>query len=254
MTGWRGRIGVIQPSDGVLDAEFWRLAPPGVSVLLTRSRASVDFGLHLSASERQQLMAESPDLEACARTFRWINAACVAYACTSASFSRGPGYDAEIIGRIREAARCPAATTTTTGAVTALRALGIRRLAVAAPYRDDSCARLRRFFEGAGFEIVNLANLGLDTLEIGAVPPEEVYALGHRVMVPEADGLFIACTNFRGVEVIEPLEHDFGKPVVSANQATIWHALQVAGIAAQLEGVGRLYRLPRSAAAELQPV
>ncbi len=245
MTEWSGRIGVIYPSDGVLDAEFWRCVPAGVSVHVTRTLAPINLRPDLSSVQQHVITAESTDIDEAARTFSLIGSGCVAYACTAASFIRGVGYDTEIIERIEGASGGPA-TTTTTAAVVALRELGVRRLAVAAPYEGGVCERLRRFFEDSGFEVVSLTNLDLSGMDIGAVPSEKVYALGNNAATPEADGLFISCTGFQTIEILDPLEQHIGKPVVSANQATMWHALRIAGIDAQLDGLGSLYRLPMS--------
>ena len=76
-----------------------------------------------------------------------------------------------------------------------------------------------------------------------AVPSEQVWELGKRAAAHEVDALFIACTALRTVEVLDSLEQDLGIPVVSAIQATMWHALRIAGIEARLEGLGRLYRI-----------
>ena len=237
-----GRIGVIYPSDGAVDKEFWRFAPPGVTVHLTRSITSLHLDQSLSFSRHMEMMAESDDLEQAARTFGPIEADCVAYACTAASFCKGVGYDKKIIERIRDASGIPA-TTTSTAAVAAMRELGLRKLAVATPYEDEPSERLRSFLEGSGFEVVALKNLGLSDKDIWAVTGDQVNELGKRTDTPEADGLFISCTALPTSDFLDDLERDLGKPVVSANQATMWHSLRVAGIDAHLEGLGRLYRL-----------
>ena len=251
MTGPGGGIGVIYPPDGVLDGEFWRCVPPGVSVHVTRTHDRLDFSsglvqLHLN-------MVESTAIDDAARTFSLIEPGCVTYACTAASFSRGVGYDTEIIKRI-EAASGSRASTSSTAVVAALRELGVRRLAVAAPYPDEVCDRLRTFLEDSGFEIVKLTNLGLAGMEIGAVPIEQVHELGVQADTPDAEGLFISCTSLRTVDILDALEKQLGKPVVSSNQATMWHALRIAGIEAKVEGVGRLLRLKMSSAAWMESV
>ena len=147
MVGYMGRIGVVYPSDGVLDWEFWRCVPDGVSVHVTRSLSSADLDPGLGPAQKHVVMAESTDIEDAARTFSLIGADCVPYACTAASFTRGVGYDAEIIKRIEVASGSPA-TTTSTSAVAALRELGVRKVAVAAPYEDQVCERLHGFLEG----------------------------------------------------------------------------------------------------------
>ena len=59
---------------------------------------------------------------------------------------------------------------------------------------------------------------------------------------PGADGIFISCGNLRTFEAIEPLEKEFGIPVVTSNQAGLWQALRVAQIDDQLANLGRLLR------------
>ena len=241
MNDQNGRIGVIYPSDGVLDHEFWRCVPPGVSVHVTRVLSSAAMDPSLKESARHTMMAESTDLDDAARTFSLIGASAVAYACTAASFTRGVGHDRDIIDRIGSGSGNPA-TTTSTAAVAALQALGVRKLAVAAPYEDEVCERLRRFMSDSGFDIVSLKNLGLSGMDIGKVSDDGVHALGVEAMSDDADGLFISCTGLRTIEVVEALENDLGRPVVSANQATMWHALRIGGIDAKLDGLGQLYR------------
>ena len=242
MAGYIGRIGVVYPSDGVLDWEFWRCVPDGVSVHVTRSLSSANLDPSLSPAQKHVVMAESTDIEDAARTFSLIGADCVAYACTAASFTRGVGYDAEIIKRIEVASGSPA-TTTSTSAVAALQELGARKVAVAAPYEDEVCERLQKFLEESGFEVVGLKNLGLEGMDIGCVPLDEVCALARQADTPEADCLFISCTALRTIEVLDHLEQELGKPVVSANQAMMWHTLRIADIPTRLEGLGSLYRL-----------
>ena len=242
MSEKNSRIGVIYPSDGVLDFEFWRCVPPGVSVHVTRVPSSAGMAASLAQSARHTMMAESTDLDEAAKTFSLINAGSVAYACTAASFTRGVGYDTEIISRVEAGSGAPA-TTTSTAAVAALRALGVKKLAVAAPYEDEVCERLRRFMSDSGFDVVSLKNLGLRGMDIGEVSNEGVHALGVGAMVREADALFLSCTGLRTIEVLEALENDLGRPVVSANQATMWHSLRIGGIDATLDGLGQLYHL-----------
>ncbi len=57
--------------------------------------------------------------------------------------------------------------------------------------------------------------------EIGNFRTEELYQHARNIFTPDADGLFIACTGLRTAEIIEPLEEEFGVPVVTANQATM---------------------------------
>src|ERR1700756_386417 len=50
-----------------------------------------------------------------------------------------------------------------------------------------------------------------------------------------------AAANWSTFSVIERLERDLGKPVLTTNQVSLWHALKILG-AAPLSGLGALLR------------
>jgi len=237
MEVWRARIGILFPADGANDDDFWRLVPAGVTIHVARTQPLVD-DFSLAAYER--LAGE--DIEGQAALLGMIRPSSVAYACTSGSFIRGIEYDRDISGRIQRASRAPA-TTTSSAVVGALRALGVRRVAVATPYRDAVNDRLTAFLAASGLSVENTAGLGLDDWTINFVSQSDVYHLARRANAENAEALFIACTNLRALDVIEPLEKDLAKPVITANQATIWEALRLAGIRERPLGFGTLFKL-----------
>jgi arylmalonate decarboxylase len=66
--------------------------------------------------------------------------------------------------------------------------------------------------------------------------------LVRAVNTPDAEGVFISCTNFATLPKIDALEKEIGKPVVTANQATFWAALRKMGLKDRMSGSGRLFR------------
>ena len=64
--------------------------------------------------------------------------------------------------------------------------------------------------------------------------------MGKSVNSEEADTIFISCTDFRTFEIIDPLERDLGKPVISSNQASLWMALKLLNIHME-EKLGSLF-------------
>jgi maleate isomerase len=50
----------------------------------------------------------------------------------------------------------------------------------------------------------------------------------------------MTCLNTRSHTVIDRLEQALGKPVITSTQATLWHALRLAGIEDRIAGYGRL--------------
>ena len=60
------------------------------------------------------------------------------------------------------------------------------------------------------------------------------------VVRPEADAIFVTCTQLPTLPMIARLEAEFGKPVVTSNQATVWRCLRHIGFTAPIRGYGRL--------------
>ena len=89
------------------------------------------------------------------------------------------------------------------------------------------------------------SHMGRVGREFGTVPASEAYRLACRADGPGADGVFIACTALPTLPIIEHLEEDLAKPVITANQATMWAALRLSGVATtSMGGRGSLYRRP----------
>ncbi|MCY3957435.1 MAG: aspartate/glutamate racemase family protein [Chloroflexi bacterium] len=163
----------------------------------------------------------------------------VAYGCTSASYVLGPEGDAAIIDEMQAASGLPA-TTTSSAVVEALRVLGVRSLAVLSPHIDDLNDRLQAYLEAAGFTVAAMVGLNL-RCDIEDVEPGETREIVEsQVDRPDADAVFISCTGMRTAGVIDHIEVSLGKPVVTANQATLWHLGQLAGISTATPGRGRL--------------
>ena len=155
---------------------------------------------------------------------------------------KGPGWDHEIANRIEKVSGVKA-TTTSTASVEGLMALGIQKVAVAASYPDDINQKLRGFLTGNGFAVTSMRGLGMKySWDEGNVSSSLVFQHAKSADTPEADGLFIPDTAFPTIGILEKLEEDLGKPVVSANQATMWKALAMAGVRQSMAGLGTLMR------------
>ena len=72
---------------------------------------------------------------------------------------------------------------------------------------------------------------------------EPLYAQIRAACAAEADGILIAGTGFRCVAILETLEQDLKRPVISANQASLWHCLRLSGVKTPVPGYGGLLRL-----------
>nr|WP_228768918.1 Asp/Glu racemase [Mycolicibacterium malmesburyense]CRL75914.1 decarboxylase [Mycolicibacterium malmesburyense] len=216
-------IGVVTPYDFALDRELWRWAPDDVSLFVTRLRyaplpVTVDMAVHISDPEH--VVAGAANVLA-------VSPIVTAYACTAGSFVKGMAGEAALVAAMR-AAGAPAAVTTSGSMLEALRHLGVGRVATVTPYTSDLTIGLTKYLMEAGVEVVATSGLGL-TSQIWAVPYSRTAELVRATDVPEADAIVVSCTNLPTYDLIAELEAELQKPVVTANQVTMWAALRVAG-------------------------
>lgn len=232
---WRGKIGLIVPSTNTInEPEFWRLAPRGVTVHTARATL-----LGKATEESYFRMAEA--VKVAADDLATAEVDVVAYGCTSGSIVCSLQ---DIVEDLHRRTGVPAVATAGS-VVAALRALGARRVAVATPYVDFVNESERRFLQEYGFEVASLHGLRLgETQEerrgIGRVPPEHIYRMARACDRPDADTIFISCTNLATLDVIAQIEADLGKPVVTSNQSCLWACLRMLGLPDRVEGYGRL--------------
>lgn len=157
---------------------------------------------------------------------------------------KGPGSDRELLSAIKKITPVPASTVLT--AVShASKALGLRRVVMASPFPEEQDARLVRFLEHEGIEVAAHRGLGFgNSKAIWDLPPETGYELASSLIRehPDVDGIYMPCNKWRVISVIERLEEDSGKPVVTNTVAWIWEALRGMGMAQPISGYGRLLR------------
>ena len=72
------------------------------------------------------------------------------------------------------------------------------------------------------------------------VSQDKIYGLAKEVDTLESEAIFLPCTGWHTIDIIEKLEGDLQKPVISSNQATMWNLLRLAGINDKIQGYGRL--------------
>ena len=129
------------------------------------------------------------------------------------------------------------------GVVQALKARGIASVSVVTPYVQLTNERLRAFLDAEGIEVSGLRSFDmLDMYDHAKIQPSEVYELARQAARDDAEAVFVSCTQVRALEVVEVLERDCGKPVISANQATLWEAYARLGIDPGLSEHGSLLR------------
>ena len=227
-------IGIIAPFDLALERELWRWAPLEVSFHLARTPYEpVPVSLEMA-----ELVSERRHLQSATRDVLGVDPEVVAYLCTSGSFIHGLAYEAQLREAILEAG-APDAVTTSGALVEAVRELGLTRISVITPYDAELTDRLIAFLAELGVTVVRSNYLGLGG-GIWRVNYRTVAELIDAADDPQAEAIFVSCTNLPTYDIIGPLERELGKPVLTANQLTVWACLGRMGL--PMTGPGRWLR------------
>jgi maleate isomerase len=222
-----------------MEPELYAMSPPGVSWHTSR--------LHLpkvTVSEIEHMM-EAPELEAAFRLLARAPLDAICFGGTSPSFLHGKGWDLALLEAIRCWAPGIPVTTASTAVLAALDAVGAGPIAMATPYTDDINRLAVRFLSDNGHQVLSYKGLGITgDHKLAEVSLDTVYQLAVDTDVAKASAMFLSCTNVRTIGCIQALEERLDKPVISAVQASGWHAMRLAGIRESLTGYGSLLERP----------
>lgn len=225
------RIGLIVPSlNTTTEPDMVRQAPMDLGFFATR--------VYMRLSTPDDLRGMNAELDGAARLVGSLDPRIVAYACTSGTFLDGGDALAMITRRIANGADCPVVTTS--GAMLdALKAIGARQVAVASPYPLDITAAECAFLCDNGFGVPRAEALERTGSQIRRITAREIIDLVRRSDHPDADAIFVSCTDLRAFELVGKLEAIVSKPVLTSNQVTLWAILSALGRRADRPG-GRL--------------
>ncbi|MGD7707325.1 maleate cis-trans isomerase family protein [Microlunatus sp. Y2014] len=227
-------IGIIAPFDLALERELWRWAPLEVSFHLARTQYEpVTVSMAMA-----ELVSEPRHLAEATRSVIGVEPEVVAYLCSSGSFIRGLTYEADLQAAIR-AAGAPQAVTTSGALAEAVRELGLTRMSVITPYDAELTDKLHDFLGELDVTVLRSNHLGLG----GGIWKVNYRTVAEMVIAaddPSAEAIFISCTNLPTYDIIAPLEQELGKPVLTANQLTVWACLGRMGL--PMVGPGRWLR------------
>ncbi|NEB79884.1 decarboxylase [Streptomyces sp. SID14478] len=192
----------------------------------------VDALLKMGAAER---------LSAGVEELRLSGAEAVVWACTSASFVFGWEGAHDQVRTLARTAGLPASSTSFAFAH-ALGELGVRRVAVAATYPADVADHFATFLKAAGAEVLSVRGSGIITAaEVGTWAWEEVLAMARAGDHPDAEAVLLPDTALHTAAYVRDLEQELGKPVLTANQVTVWEALRLVDRRVNVPALGALF-------------
>jgi maleate isomerase len=235
--GWRARLGfLIPPGNPTVEPEMIAMTPPGVSVHFSRLVARGPAGTHQGQEERNRTQIEHIDESAALLAMVKPNVMVLAH--TATSYTLGRHAEAQLVQRLQSTYGTLVATAFGSVAA-ALQDLGVKRVALGTPYSEDITLKGKAHLEEHGFEVVSYSRLD-NVTDIYEETAERAYQLGRQVDSAHAQAVFLSGTGMPTIEILAALEHDLGKPAISANSAMMWHALRLAGVRHPISGYGRL--------------
>ena len=229
-----GRIGLIAlATDFNSEQEFRLWLPADVQVFTNRV-------LNANPLTLENLQAMSHDISrAAAGILPGLALDAMIYGCTSGSIAIGVEKVESLIQK-----SCPGipVTNPVTAVRAALERLQARRISILTPYIEEVNREMVRTFDTLGVEVINILGLGYDDdILISGISSPVILEHALNACDDTADALFISCTALRTEGIIGEIEQALGKPVISSNQALVWHSLKLIGYPHKLDAPGALF-------------
>ena len=230
-----GRIGLIAlATDFNSEQDLRRMYPEGVEMFTNRV-------LNANPVSMENLRAMASDISrAAAGILPTIDLDAMIYGCTSGTVANG----ADNIERLIQQSRPGVAVTNpVSAALAAFERFSAKKISILTPYTQNVNDEMAAYFVEQDIDVLNIAGFGYDSdLDMTAIPPQSIAEAAIKTCRRDADLLFISCTAIRSSLVIDQIEQDTGKPVISSNQALIWHSLKLINYPHAVDGFGTLLR------------
>lgn len=160
----------------------------------------------------------------------------VVWACTSGSFVyglQGAREQAAAVGEVL----ATSSSSTSLAFLDALADLGIGRVSIGATYPQDLTDRFTAFLAEGGIEVPHVGVLGIMwASEGGTLSRDDAIDLAVANDHPDAEAVLIPDTALHTIGWLAEIEAAVGKPVLTANQVTVWQGLRLVGHPAARNG------------------
>ena len=242
MYGHRARIGYTSPPivTEVFPYEFYKMAPPGVTLALTTlmvARHSKESG---EAEESWNHAVRA------AREMARAKADIIVFGGGPVVYSGGAQRAHDTMAALQEELGVPVTNSTTAyhqaDAVLGAKLVGSVTYA-STPGSADHLPN-ERFTDPDKTTMVAQKFAGVPFVEVGTIPSEVPLRLARELKRehPEIDTIHLGSPHWAAGAVIDALEQELGVNVVQGSQAILWWALRSLGIEDRIEGYGKLLR------------
>lgn len=165
----------------------------------------------------------------------------VMWACTSGSFVFGWEGAQRQASEVGDLLGVPVSSTSI-AFVNALSSMGIQRVSVAASYPLEVAEHFVKFLSRGGVEVVNLGSHDIYTAaEVGTLGRDHIVEMVRGADRDCAQAILVPDTAMHSLAWLDHLEKVADKPVLTANQVTVWEGLRIGGGSTCLPGLGALF-------------
>lgn len=223
------RIGLLIPScNTVMEPDFYQNVPADWTVHTAR------MYFEDATAETEERMLDEFVFPA-ARDLATARPHVMVFGCTSAGALRGNEYDTRLTEEISKQTGIPTVSVIKSVRGALLR-LSATRLVVVTPYIDDLNERIETSLEADGLSVLCIKGLGIsDGFRVAHVPGQEIITFARETVGSlQPDALFISCTNFPAMSVLNELRSAFSFPIITSNQVVFEEAIALA----KSEGAG----------------
>jgi maleate isomerase len=234
--GEKGRIGLILPhEDYTTEYEFNKLAPLDVAFYATR--------IKLKSVTEEDLLKMSKEVEIAVERLP-PKMDLIVYHCTSGTFVMGPKWEKELLSEIKGNTGS-LTISTMESVIEALKGLKLSRISLVTPYTKNLNEKETGYLAKYDIKVIKDVALFITSTEgMCALEQDKIYRSVKQADSSNANGIFISCTGLKTMGLIDKLEGELNKPVVSSNSATLWYSLKLCNVPrANVRGYGKLFEV-----------
>jgi len=252
-------LGIIVPDDGPLDYELYRLKPwfdeRGIHVnVVTEDSYSPGFVYGESASAIEASLKQTgsdESLHPCLKRLVGQHCDVIVWACTSGSFAGGYQWSLDQTERLRRESARPC-TSTTLALIEAVHALDVSEVDLLSTYPEFATQRLTETLAEAGITVVDSTSVDGATNHSYGKQADFSYELDilesmeHFVTSVSSHSdrpILVPNTSVNTLDLVESFEKIANRLVITANQASLWHALKLLDCDIAPRDAGRLFQL-----------
>ena len=215
---YHARFGlIILQSDETIEQEIRATLPSNISI----NHSRIPCNKIVSSENLSQMQIDLPTASELLPKIKYDS---IGYACTSGATIIGSSEVEKLISSKQESGLV---TDPIKATKEALINLNCHNIAFVSPYEQSVTEAMRLNLHHDGFKIKDQISFNeTDDTVVARIAEEDSLKAIIDIGRNDVDAIFISCTNLKTFNIIDKAEKVLQKPVISSNQALIWHMLK----------------------------